>query len=99
MGRTGAGCNLLRAVGDDRADVCTPRSRCYAAAFGIDRGLGGKPAPDYCILACEQWNSPLYCDSKHPQAGAAQGGQARRLGLALHLLTSSSSCCCCRIWR
>ena len=24
------------------------------AAFSIDRGLGGKPAPDYCTLACEQ---------------------------------------------
>lgn len=37
------------------------------SAFGIDRGLGGQPAPDYCILACEQWNSPLYCDANHPQ--------------------------------
>ena len=36
-------------------------------SFGIDRGLGGVPAPDYCILACEQWNSPLYCDRNHPQ--------------------------------
>jgi hypothetical protein len=36
-------------------------------SFGIDRGLGGQPAADYCILACEQWNSPLYCDSNHPQ--------------------------------
>ncbi|KAL4425867.1 hypothetical protein ABPG75_009883 [Micractinium tetrahymenae] len=38
------------------------------SGFGIDRGLGGQPAPDYCILACEQWNSPLYCDHAHPQA-------------------------------
>ena len=37
------------------------------STFGIDRGLGGVPAPDYCILACEQWNSPLYCDYNHPQ--------------------------------
>ncbi|KAL4445750.1 hypothetical protein ABPG77_008949 [Micractinium sp. CCAP 211/92] len=37
------------------------------SGFGIDRGLGGQPAPDYCILACEQWNSPLYCDHNHPQ--------------------------------
>jgi len=36
-------------------------------SFGIDRGLGGEPAADYCTLACEQWNSPLYCDSDHPQ--------------------------------
>ncbi|KAH7617481.1 hypothetical protein NADE_007259 [Nannochloris sp. 'desiccata'] len=36
-------------------------------SFGIDRGLGGQPAADYCILACEQWNSPLFCDSDHPQ--------------------------------
>lgn len=37
------------------------------SGFSIDRGLGGEPAPDYCTLACEQWNSPLYCDSEHPQ--------------------------------
>ncbi|KAK2079242.1 hypothetical protein QBZ16_002933 [Prototheca wickerhamii] len=37
------------------------------SGFGIDRGLGGTPAPDYCILACEQWNSPLYCNRQHVQ--------------------------------
>jgi len=37
------------------------------SGFSIDRGLGGEPAPDYCTLACEQWNSPLFCDSEHPQ--------------------------------
>ena len=37
------------------------------AALATDRGLGGKPAPDYCILDCEQWNSPLFCDKNHPQ--------------------------------
>eukprot|EP00879_Flechtneria_rotunda_P010510 GHRR01010987.1.p1 GENE.GHRR01010987.1~~GHRR01010987.1.p1 ORF type:complete len:289 (+),score=36.98 GHRR01010987.1:1043-1909(+) len=37
------------------------------AAFSQDNGLGGTPGPLYCILACEQWNSPLYCDSEHPQ--------------------------------
>lgn len=37
------------------------------SGFGIDRGLGGQPAPDYCTLACEQWNSPLYCDRNHTQ--------------------------------
>lgn len=36
-------------------------------ALGISNSLGGLPASDYCILACEQWNSPLYCDSEHPQ--------------------------------
>ncbi|KAG2452857.1 hypothetical protein HYH02_002201 [Chlamydomonas schloesseri] len=37
-------------------------------SFGQDNGLGGKPGLDnYCVLACEQWNSPLYCDSEHPQ--------------------------------
>lgn len=36
-------------------------------SFGIDRGLGGRPAADYCILDCPQWNSPLYCDRNHPQ--------------------------------
>lgn len=44
-----------------------------SAGFGIDRGLGGQPAPDYCILACEQWNSPLYCDHNHPQARPGSG--------------------------
>lgn len=37
------------------------------SGFGIDRGLNGTVATDYCILACEQWNSPLYCDHDHPQ--------------------------------
>lgn len=36
-------------------------------SFAQDNGLGGSPGPYYCILACEQWNSPLYCDSEHPQ--------------------------------
>eukprot|EP01025_Chloroclados_australasicus_P040119 TRINITY_DN4178_c0_g2_i1.p1 TRINITY_DN4178_c0_g2~~TRINITY_DN4178_c0_g2_i1.p1 ORF type:complete len:1028 (-),score=127.01 TRINITY_DN4178_c0_g2_i1:2597-5680(-) len=36
-------------------------------AFGISSGLGGVSATDYCMLACEQWNSPLFCDSDHPQ--------------------------------
>lgn len=35
--------------------------------MGQDNGLGGAPGDLYCILACEQWNSPLYCDSEHPQ--------------------------------
>ncbi|KAI8471595.1 MAG: coth protein-domain-containing protein [Monoraphidium minutum] len=37
------------------------------ASLGQDNGLGGSPGPLYCVLACEQWNSPLYCDSEHPQ--------------------------------
>ena len=37
------------------------------SGFGIDRGPGGQPAPDYCTLQCEQWNSPLYCDHNHTQ--------------------------------
>lgn len=37
------------------------------ASMGISSGLNGQPADDYCILACEQWNSPFYCDSDHPQ--------------------------------
>lgn len=36
-------------------------------ALGQDNTLGGKPGDLWCILACEQWNSPLYCDSEHPQ--------------------------------
>ena len=38
-------------------------------SLGISSGLGGKPAPDYCILECEQWNSPLYCNWNHTQVG------------------------------
>ena len=37
------------------------------AALGQDNGLGGLPGSLWCILACEQWHSPLYCDSEHPQ--------------------------------
>ena len=40
-------------------------------SMGISSGLNGKPAPDYCVLVCEQWNSPFYCDSEHPQDLAA----------------------------
>lgn len=36
-------------------------------ALGQDNGLGGHPGDTYCVLACEQWNSPLYCDSEHTQ--------------------------------
>ena len=31
------------------------------SAFATDRGFNGKPAADYCVLNCAQWNSPLYC--------------------------------------
>eukprot|EP01026_Neomeris_dumetosa_P052580 TRINITY_DN465_c1_g1_i1.p1 TRINITY_DN465_c1_g1~~TRINITY_DN465_c1_g1_i1.p1 ORF type:complete len:660 (+),score=77.06 TRINITY_DN465_c1_g1_i1:186-2165(+) len=37
------------------------------SAFGISSGYQGIPAPDYCILIGEQWNSPLYCNNEHPQ--------------------------------
>ncbi|KAF6266395.1 coth protein-domain-containing protein [Scenedesmus sp. NREL 46B-D3] len=37
------------------------------ASLGQDNTLGGSPGDLWCILACEQWNSPLYCDSEHPQ--------------------------------
>ncbi|UPQ97511.1 spore coat protein CotH [Chloropicon primus] len=37
------------------------------AVMGISSALGGVPAPDYCMLVCPQFNSPLYCDSDHPQ--------------------------------
>ena len=39
-------------------------------SLGISSGLGGQPAPDYCILECQQWNSPLYCDWNHTQVSA-----------------------------
>ena len=45
--------------------------------MGQDHMLGGQPGPNYCILACEQWNSPLYCDSEHMQdkeVGGRGGG-------------------------
>lgn len=35
--------------------------------MGQDNNLGGAPGPLWCLLACEQWSSPLYCDSEHPQ--------------------------------
>jgi hypothetical protein len=38
-------------------------------ALGQDNGLGGVPGDKYCVLACEQWNSPLYCDAQHTQVG------------------------------
>jgi len=37
------------------------------AAFGLSPKLGGEPSQFYCVLACEQFNSPLYGDSEHPQ--------------------------------
>ena len=61
---------------------CPPHTFCYLllqlaedlkSALGADSGLGGAPATDYCVLECEQWNSPLYCDHNHTQV-ARQGG-------------------------
>ena len=37
------------------------------AVMAISNGLHGQPAEDYCMLVCPQFNSPLYCDSDHPQ--------------------------------
>jgi len=37
------------------------------AVMAISNGLFGEPAKDYCMLVCPQFNSPLYCDSDHPQ--------------------------------
>jgi len=37
------------------------------AAFGVSGKLGGSPSEHYCVLACEQFNSPLFGDSEHPQ--------------------------------
>ena len=37
-------------------------------AFGIGSGYGGvEPRDGYCVLTCEQFNSPLFCDRNHPQ--------------------------------
>ena len=43
------------------------------SALGADSGLGGAPATDYCVLECQQWNSPLYCDHNHTQVGGQRG--------------------------
>jgi hypothetical protein len=48
--------------------------------MGQDNNLGGAPGPLYCILACEQWSSPLYCDSEHPQDLEVCAWSARRGG-------------------
>ena len=37
------------------------------ATFGLSPKLGGEASRLYCVLACEQFNSPLYGDSEHPQ--------------------------------
>ena len=37
------------------------------AAFGLSPKLGGEASQFYCVLECEQFNSPLYGDSEHPQ--------------------------------
>lgn len=37
--------------------------------FGISHLLGEPPAQAYCLLVCEQFNSPLFCDSEHSQVG------------------------------
>ena len=37
------------------------------AAFGLSPKLGGSPSQFYCVLSCEQFNSPLFGDSEHPQ--------------------------------
>lgn len=37
-------------------------------ALGIGSGYGGvEPQDGYCVLTCEQFNSPLFCDKDHPQ--------------------------------
>lgn len=37
--------------------------------FGISNLYARNPQPEYCLLDCEQWNTPLYCDSEHSQVG------------------------------
>lgn len=54
------------------------------ASMGQDNLLGGAPGPYYCILACEQWNSPLYCDSEHPQVCQDMQQQAMTQQLVAH---------------
>lgn len=48
-------------------------------AFGISHKLGGQPVKDYCILNCEQFSSPLFCDSEHPQDVELWGNQRKLL--------------------
>ncbi len=55
----------MRAVLRARVCVRPPCGRLpwdLDGALGQDNGLGGLPGDAYCVLACEQWNSPLYCD-------------------------------------
>jgi hypothetical protein len=45
----------------ERASLLLVKSRRWVRSAGQDNGLGGQPNLDnYCVLACEQWNSPLY---------------------------------------
>lgn len=55
-------------------------------SLGISSGLGGQPAPDYCILECQQWNSPLYCDWNHTQVNAVSNQSNKLLLTPLHNL-------------
>ena len=52
---------------DDKTGEWTRFPFDVKGSFATDRGLGGQPSPDYCILACPQWNSPLYGDADHSQ--------------------------------
>ena len=56
------------------------------SALGADSGLGGAPATDYCVLECEQWNSPLYCDHNHTQVGCQGGSLGQQDSLWSHSL-------------
>ena len=58
------------------------------SALGADSGLGGAPATDYCVLECEQWNSPLYCDHNHTQVGGQVGEVSSAAGFFMKLLAA-----------
>jgi hypothetical protein len=64
------------------------------ASMGQDNTLGGSPGDLWCILACEQWNSPLYCDSEHPQVGC----YFCAVMTVTCCVTNVCDCCCDDLW-
>lgn len=61
--------------------------------MGMDHVLVGQPGPNYCVLACEQWNSPLYCDSEHPQDKEVTRMHARRARARMHACLGGATPC------
>jgi len=62
----------------------------FESTFGISHDLSNQPSDAYCILACEQFNSPLYCDSEHSQDLREWVPQGKRRSLQFAYLRTSS---------